>query len=47
MHVLQLENMVSALFSSSGGVGKIKFFCNKGDTFGWDTTARLWNRGDE
>ena len=44
VHVLQLKNMVPALFSSGGGVGNIKFFCSKGDTFEWDTIARLWKR---
>ena len=47
VHVLQLKNMVSALFSSGGGMGKTKFFCNKGDMFGWDTIARLWKREEE
>ena len=47
IHVLQLKNMVSALFSSGGGVGNTKFFCNKGQTFGWDTIVRLWKREEE
>lgn len=41
--ILQLKNMISALFSS----GKTKLFCNDGIIFGWDTIARLWTREEE
>ena len=47
VHVLQLKNMVSALFSSGGGMRKTKLFCNKGEIIGWDTIARLWKREEE
>lgn len=30
VHIPQLKNMVSDLFSSGGDTGKTKFFCNKG-----------------